>query len=59
MDKELVKNNDPKKFGKLIVKILEKKNPKICYKINRSKALRIMSKLPEKLQDKLYLLFIK
>ena len=59
MDKELEKNNDPKKFGKLIVKILEKKNPKICYKINRSKALRLMSSLPEKLQDKLYLLFIK
>lgn len=59
MDKELDKNNDPKKFGKLIVKILDKKRPKICYKINRSFSLRLLSSLPEKLQDKIYMKFIK
>lgn len=59
MDKELEKSHDPKKFAKLVIKILGKKNPKICYNINRSFSLRFLSKLPEKTQDKLYKKFIK
>ena len=59
MDNELKKNHSPKKLGKLMNKILKKKNPKICYKINKSFALKFLSFLPEKLQDKLYVLLTK
>lgn len=59
MDKELGKNNNPSKFGKMIIKILNKKHPKICYNINRSFSLRFLSILPESLQDEIYLKFIK
>ena len=59
MDNELKKNNPPEKLGKLIVKILNKKNPKIIYKINKSAALRLLSFLPEKIQDKLYVALTK
>ena len=59
MTNELEKTNDPKKFGKLILKIINKKNPKIKYNIKRSLKLRLMSSLPEKLQDKLYKIYVK
>lgn len=59
MDKELEKNNNPDKFGIKILKIVNKKKPKLCYNINRSFSLRFLSILPEKLQDWIYLKFIK
>ena len=59
MDRELSKERDPKIFGKLILKIMNKKNPKICYHIKRSLKLRIMSALPERMQDKLYKSIVK
>lgn len=59
MDKELKKDNNPNKFANKIIKIVNKKNPKIRYNINRSFSLRLLSTLPEKWQDKIYLVFIK
>lgn len=59
MDNEITKVRDPKIFGKLIGKIVDKKHNKICYNIKRSFKLRFMSALPEKLQDKLYKAFVK
>ena len=58
MDKELGKDNNPSKFANKLIKITTKKNPKICYNINRSFSLRFLSILPEKWQDKIYLKFI-
>ena len=59
MDNELKKQNDPKIIGELIVKILNKKNPKIRYKVKNSFKLAIMGALPEALQDKIYTKVIK
>ncbi len=59
MVNELSKSNNPEKFGKLILKIVKKKNPKIKYCIKRSFKLRLMSSLPEKLQDKIYKWYVK
>lgn len=59
MTKELKKTNDPSIVAKVIVKILKKNNPKICYKIKNSFALRFVNSLPEKWQDKIYKTVIK
>ena len=59
MDNELKKQNDPKILGDLIVKILDKKNPKIRYKVKNSFKLALMGALPEALQDKIYTKVIK
>ena len=59
MDKEITKQNDPSILGNLIVKILEKKNPRFCYKVKNSPALALMGALPESIQDKIYLKVIK
>ena len=54
MERELDKNNSPKKFQKVIEKILKAKRPKIRYRINRSKSLRFLNFLPEEMQDRIY-----
>ena len=59
MDNELKKQNDPKIIGKLVVKILRKKKPKIRYKVKNSFKLAVMGALPESLQDKIYTKVIK
>ena len=59
MDKELKKQNDPSLVGKLVNKILEKKHPKIKYKIKNSFALSFVGHLPETWQDKIYTKVIK
>ncbi len=59
MDNELKKQNDPKIIGDLIVKIINKKNPKIRYKVKNSFKLALMGALPESLQDKIYTKVIK
>ena len=59
MDRELKKSNDPIVIAKLIIKILKKKNPRICYRKKNSLALSFMSRLPEKWQDKIYQKVIK
>ena len=59
MDRELKKTNDPKIIAKLIVKILNKKHPKIRYRKKNSFALSFMGHLPEKWQDKIYQRVIK
>ena len=59
MDNELTKTNNPQLVGDLVVKILNKKNPRIRYKIKNSFKLAIMGALPEGLQDKIYTKVIK
>lgn len=54
MDKELKKTNDPLILANLIIKILNKKNPKLCYRVKNSFALRFMNILPNRLQDYIY-----
>ncbi len=59
MDRELNKSHDPKQFAKVVMKVLNKKNPKICYNVNRSFSLKFISALPEKWQDRIYKKYIK
>ena len=59
MDRELRKTNDPKIMGKLIVKILKKKNPRIRYRKKNSFSLWFIGHLPEKWQDNIYKAVIK
>ena len=59
MDRELRKSNDPAIIAKLIVKILKKKNPRICYKKKNSFAISFIAHLPEKWQDSIYKSVIK
>ena len=59
MDRELKKSNNPEIMAKLLVKILNKKNPRIRYRKKNSLALSLMGHLPEKWQDKIYKRVIK
>ena len=59
MDRELKKSNDPAIIAKLIVKILKKKNPRICYRKKNSISISFIAKLPEKWQDTIYKSVIK
>ena len=59
MDRELKKSNDPAIVAKLIVKILEKKNPRIRYRKKNSISISFVAKLPEKWQDTIYKSVIK
>ena len=59
MDRELKKQNDPSKISKIIIKILKKKNPKICYKIKNSFKLSLIGHMPEAWQDSIYKKVIK
>lgn len=43
----------PEKLAKLMVKIVNMKNPKYVYKINRNPLLRILNALPRKMQNKI------
>ena len=47
------KNIEPEKISKLVKKILNKKNPKFVYNINRNILLRILSFLPKFVQLKI------
>ncbi len=59
MDRELKKSNDPAIIAKLIVKILKKKNPRICYRKKNSVSISFIANLPEKWQDTIYKSVIK
>ena len=59
MDRELHKQHNPYVFGRVIRRILKRRNPKICYRINRSRSLRFLNSLPEKWQDRIYKRVIK
>ena len=59
MDRELKKSNDPAIIARLIVKILDKKNPRICYRKKNSISISFVAKLPEKWQDTIYKSVIK
>ena len=59
MDRELKKSNDPAIIAKLIVKILKKKNPRICYRKKNSISISFIANLPEKWQDTIYKSVIK
>lgn len=55
MENELNHFNDPKYLMKVIVDAIEKKKPKINYKVKNGLSLRIINMLPEKIIDKLYI----
>lgn len=59
MDRELQKSNNPEIIAKLLVKILNKKHPRIRYRKKNSFALSFMGHLPEKWQDNIYKRVIK
>lgn len=59
MDRELTKQNDPVIIGNKVVKILNTKNPRLCYKVKNSKSLKLIGGLPEKMQDNIYKTVIK
>lgn len=59
MDRELKKQNDPTVIGKIVVKILRKKKPRICYKVKNSIKLKLIGVLPETWQDSIYKTVIK
>ena len=59
MDRELQKSNNPEIIAKLLVKILNKKHPRIRYRKKNSFALSLMGHLPEKWQDNIYKKVIK
>ena len=59
MDRELKKSNDPAIIARLIIKILKKKNPRICYRKKNSFPISFIAKLPEKWQDTIYKSVIK
>lgn len=51
MDHELAQNNDPKKFGKLVLKILKKKHNRLNYRVCNSFKLSLLGVLPDRVQD--------
>ena len=59
MDRELKKTNNPDIIAKLIVKILNKKHPRIRYRKKNSFSLWFIGHLPEKWQDDIYKSVIK
>ena len=59
MDRELTKQNNPNIIGKIVIKILNKKKPRLCYKVKNSKSLKFIGLLPEKTQDSIYKTVIK
>lgn len=59
MDKELQKAKHPKKFVKVALKAVNSKRPKLCYKVNNSLKMKLLSVLPDRLQDYIYYKFLK
>ncbi len=59
MDDEITKDASSDIIGKLMLKIISCKRPKICYRIKNSFKLSFLDSLPEKLQDELYKIVIK
>ena len=59
MDRELRKTNNPEILAKLVVKVLNKKHPRIRYRKKNSFSLWLIGHLPEKWQDNIYQSVIK
>lgn len=59
MEKELNNFNDPAPLMKSVVDAIEKKNPKIDYKIKNSILLKIINLFPEKVIDSIFFKFLK
>lgn len=59
VDKEHNKGIPPEKIAKMVLKILNKKNPKLIYKKNISTKLKLLNILPTKTQIKLLKLILK
>lgn len=54
VDKEQGGSIKPERVANLVLKILNKKNPKHVYKINVSKKLKLLNAIPTKLQSKIF-----
>ncbi len=59
VDKEQSGSISPDKIASLVLKILNKKNPKHIYKKNVSKKLRLLNAIPTKLQLKIFKMILK
>lgn len=59
MDNELKKAKDCKYIVKTFKKAIYSKHPKIVYNINNSFKMKLLSCLPNKVQDKIYKTFLK
>ncbi len=59
VDKEQGGNISPTKIAELVLKILNKKNPKFVYKKNASKKLKLLNVIPSKLQLKIFKAILK
>lgn len=58
MEGELKHANDPRYLTRTIVRAIESKNPKMCYRVKNSKKLGLLSCLPESLIDRIYVAYI-
>ena len=59
MTKELDKAIGPKRFVKVIMKAVTKRRPKYFYNVHRSFKMRLLSSLPDRLQDFIYSVYFK
>jgi len=59
MDNEINKQLDPHYVSIRLAKLMDKKHPKLLYKIKNSFKLRFLNALPEKIQDFIYVRVIK
>lgn len=59
MNKELDNSNDIKYLFEAVFEALEKKNPKVNYRVKNSGSLTFLSRLPAKKADKLFLKSLK
>ena len=56
---ELNKAKDTKKIVKCFKKAIYKKHPRISYNVNNSFKMKLLSILPDKLQDSIYKMYFK
>lgn len=59
MDNELNKAKNTKKIIKVFKKAIYKKHPRINYNVGNSFKMKLLSILPDKLQDKIYKIYFK
>ena len=59
MVKELDKAKDTKKIVKVFKKAIYKKHPRISYNVNNSFKMKLLSSLPDTLQDKVLKIYFK
>jgi NAD(P)-dependent dehydrogenase (short-subunit alcohol dehydrogenase family) len=56
---ELTRDNDPRRLVKIFLKALNSRHPKIRYSVGTGKQLLLLELIPDKLLDRIYLLFYR